>query len=1067
MSANPKNLGASILVVDDVPANLRLLAEILANQGYRVRPVSEARLALASAQVEPPDLIVLDILMPGMSGYEVCERLKADEQTRDIPVIFTSALHEVADKVRAFSVGGVDYITKPFQVEEVLIRVTTHLTLRNLQKDLQQKNALLQQEIRERERVEASLRESEERYRRLVELSPEAIMVRQGSRFVYANVAAVKLFAANSSENLIGRSIMDFVHPDYLEAVKQQVRKIFEERKLTPLTEQKLVRLDGQAIDVEVAGAPITYQGEPATQVVIRDVTERKQTQKFIQESEKRYRSIFENATTGIFQVTLHGKFTTANPALARILGYASIKELMRTVTNIAEQVYVVPQHWYDITSLVQGIQEPVKVESRCRCKDGREILVNLTIWAVRDEQDETRYFEGFLEDITEHKQMEEALVKERNLLHTLINSTPDFIYVKDTEHRFLLANNAMVRSMGLTMLDNLIGKTDFDFYPVKLAKRYYADEQTVVKTGQPLINREEPHFDPETGAMKWFLTTKMPLRDAQNNIVGFVGINHDITERKRAEEILFTQATLLRSVAGAMTCLLVKTDFRSAITQALELLGFATEVDRIYIFENHPHPETDEMLMSQRFEWVQDASEAQIENPKLQNLPYHPQFSRWYKTLRANKTISGLVREFPQSERVLLEAQNILSTIIVPIMIQEQFWGFIGFDACHTERQWREEEESILFAMAGSIGGAIARQQTEVELIAANKELIETLEDLQRTQTQLILAGKMAALGQLVASIAHEINTPLGAIQSSIRNIVATLDQILEHLPTFFRTLSAELQQEFLALLKRALHKDVTLSASEERQFKHALVETLRAYHLDNAAKIADTLVNMGVYENVQPFLPLLKAPDYPRILNMAYQLSGLHESTQIITAATDRASKVVVALKTYARHDQSGEMIEADITEGIETVLTLHYSQYKHGVEVIREYEALRPILCYPDELNQVWANLIHNALQAMDYKGTLTIAVRKRGEQILVSITDTGRGIPDELQSKIFEPFFTTKLEGEGSGLGLNIATKVIAKHRGTITFDSQPGKTTFYVSLPIRSQAEDGTEGKIKQ
>lgn len=142
---------ASILVVDDTRANLRFLANILTLQGYTVRPAINGTMALSSAQAKPPDLILLDILMPDMNGYEVCAKLKADPATRDIPVIFLSALNEVLDKVRAFDIGGVDYITKPFQVEEVVVRVETHLALRNLQRCLEEKNEQLQKEIAARE----------------------------------------------------------------------------------------------------------------------------------------------------------------------------------------------------------------------------------------------------------------------------------------------------------------------------------------------------------------------------------------------------------------------------------------------------------------------------------------------------------------------------------------------------------------------------------------------------------------------------------------------------------------------------------------------------------------------------------------------------------------------------------------------------------------------------------------------------------------------------------------------------------------------------------------------------
>ena len=136
-----------ILVVDDTPANLRLLSKMLNEQGYRVRPVPDGRLALAAAQAKPPDLILLDIRMPDLNGYQVCERLKAESRTKDIPIIFISALDAVQDKVKAFTVGGVDYITKPFHIEEVLARVETHLALRKLQEQLELANQKMAQEL--------------------------------------------------------------------------------------------------------------------------------------------------------------------------------------------------------------------------------------------------------------------------------------------------------------------------------------------------------------------------------------------------------------------------------------------------------------------------------------------------------------------------------------------------------------------------------------------------------------------------------------------------------------------------------------------------------------------------------------------------------------------------------------------------------------------------------------------------------------------------------------------------------------------------------------------------------
>ncbi|MBD3308552.1 diguanylate cyclase [candidate division KSB3 bacterium] len=179
-----KNLSGTILVVDDTSANLRLLIKILSEQGHKVRPAPSGSLALNSARSAPPDLVLLDIKMPDMDGYTVCQALKADDRTRDVPVIFISALNDVFDKMKAFSLGAVDYITKPFQQEEVLARVHTHLTIRRQQQQIQAQNAVLeaqstealelnaklQEEIYERQRIHEELIKANQELQRLASL---------------------------------------------------------------------------------------------------------------------------------------------------------------------------------------------------------------------------------------------------------------------------------------------------------------------------------------------------------------------------------------------------------------------------------------------------------------------------------------------------------------------------------------------------------------------------------------------------------------------------------------------------------------------------------------------------------------------------------------------------------------------------------------------------------------------------------------------------------------------------------------------------------------------------------
>jgi len=346
---------------------------------------------------------------------------------------------------------------------------------------------------------------------------------------------------------------------------------------------------------------------------------------------------------------------------------------------------------------------------------------------------------------------------------------------------------------------------------------------------------------------------------------------------------------------------------------------------------------------------------------------------------------------------------------------------------------------------------------QLQQQLTAQNEELHNTLEELQTTQQELIQSEKMAALGQLIAGVAHEINTPLGAISSSVNSIKTLLSQTLTLLPEFFRSLSEAQLPVFLALLQKALAKEKMLSAKEERKLKRKLIRQLEEQEIENAAVVADTLVDMGIYDNVEPWLSLLQCSESQRILDTADKLSDLNRSSQAIEIAAQRASKVVFALKSFARFDQSGKKVKADITEGLETVLTLYHNQLKSGsIKVIKRYTQLPLIWCYADELNQVWTNLIHNALQAMDYQGTLTIDASLQNHQVVISITDSGKGIAQEIKEKIFEPFFTTKRAGEGSGLGLDIVRKIVEKHEGNITVASQPGKTTFTVSLPYRTE-----------
>jgi len=404
-------------------------------------------------------------------------------------------------------------------------------------------------------------------------------------------------------------------------------------------------------------------------------------------------------------------------------------------------------------------------------------------------------------------------------------------------------------------------------------------------------------------------------------------------------------------------------------------------------------------------------------------------------------------------------------SILCVPLVNQGKLAGIVYLEnnlATGAFTQKRVETVQLLGAQAAiSLDNAhlyedLAEYNRTLEAKVAERthELSETLDHLKATQEELIQSEKMAALGQLVAGIAHEVNTPLGAIRASIGNISDAISESIRQLPQLFQKLSSQQQHDFFALVETTFDSQKqNLTAREERKFKRKLIAHLEESEIDNADEIADTLVDMGIYQHVEPFMSLLKSEDNSFIVQTAYNLSMQHCNSQNIMTAVDRASKVVFALKSYARRDLEGKKTPANVTAGLNVVLTLYQNQLKQGVEVITDYQEVPEILCYPDELNQVWTNLIHNAIQAMDNQGSLEITVAQQDNHLVIQITDSGKGIEEEIKPRIFEPFFTTKPVGEGSGLGLDIVRKIIEKHQGKIEVASQPGKTTFSVFLPI--------------
>ncbi|MDJ0874050.1 MAG: sigma 54-interacting transcriptional regulator [Desulfobacterales bacterium] len=284
MPDNTINLESDILLVDDEVSNLKLLTQVLSEAGYTsLRSARRPKLAIDSALVQPPNLILLDVRMPEMDGFEVCRRLKQEERTRDIPIIFVSALQNMEDRVQGFEAGGVDFIAKPFQAREVLARVRTHLILRNLQLSLEdlvdQRTSELAVEVTERKNAEEILAQSEERLRTLFEHANDGILTLEGDRITDCNQRALEILK-RPREEIVGHDPSAFSptrQPDGKpSAAKVQVlvKRAYDGEPL--IFDWVCIRGDGAKVDLEVSLNKVDIGQKPTLLALWRDITRRK-----------------------------------------------------------------------------------------------------------------------------------------------------------------------------------------------------------------------------------------------------------------------------------------------------------------------------------------------------------------------------------------------------------------------------------------------------------------------------------------------------------------------------------------------------------------------------------------------------------------------------------------------------------------------------------------------------------------------------------------------------------------------------------------------------------------------
>lgn len=562
-----------ILVVDDEPKLLQATARQLRKANYVVIEARTGEVGLTLASKQQPDLILLDVVLPDIDGVEVCRRLKANPATSDALVVLLSSFRIESDsQADGLEAGADGYIARPISNRELLARIKGLIRLK---------------------RAETALRVSEERFSLATQGANDGLWDWDiANQTLYWSPRLQELLGYAEDELEVEFETFEaLLHPDDRAQTRAAIEAHLtqgepysvEHRLLAKSGEYRWHSARGQALWDE-AGQPVRMVG------ITSDITDRKQAEEELEqraaqlmlinqigsqigatravdqvlhETARLIQAAFDYHHVALFLVegerltleSIAGSYERyfppghSQPLTAGINGWVARhgeKVVVNDVTaepryasltaahSITQSELCLPIKVAGQTVGVLDIQSP-RLDGFCRNDViAMEALTHQIAVAIEN----ARLHEAVQQELAERKQTEAKLAEERNLLRTLIDNLPEYIYVKDRQSRFVVANVALARLMGGSGPEDLIGQTDFDFYPPELAGQYNADEQQVINAGQPLIDKEEPLVE-ASGRTGWLLTTKVPLMNDTGRVTGVVGLGRDITERKQLEQRL------------------------------------------------------------------------------------------------------------------------------------------------------------------------------------------------------------------------------------------------------------------------------------------------------------------------------------------------------------------------------------------------------------------------------------------------------------------------------------------------------------------------------------------------
>jgi len=1019
------------LLVEDSENDAALILRQLRSGGYDVSSerVDTAEAMSAALRRHPWDVILADYKMPHFSGPAALELLKASG--KGLPFILVSGSIGEEQAVAVMKAGADDYIMK-----DKLGRLVP-----TIERELR-----AAAEWRERKLVEMALQESEKKYRELVEYA-NSIILRwtNDGKITFLNEFGQKFFGYSEAE-ILGRHVVGTIVPDS-ESSSRDLRDLIDQIGAHPVefaqSINENIRRNGERVWVAWNNRPVRDEQGLVKEILSigSDITERRRMEEALRESQALYQSLVDQLPAGVFRKDLEGRYVFVSPWFCRLKGIKEEAFLGRTPREVAASEGAKPgadqralryvAAGMDDHARVMQTGKPIEViEEHTDAAGGKKFLRALKIPVV-DQAGKIIGSQGVVFDITALKLSEEALRQEQTLFTDLISTIPDHIFFKDRKSRFVRVNDAMAKWFGLGSPDEAVGKTDFDEFSEEHAWQSYEDEQRIMSTGNALIGLEEKETWPD-GRTTWMSTTKVPLRDADGNITGLVGISRDITERKRAVDDVRLNESLLRATLESTADGILVVDANGVVVDYNKQFVAMWRI-----------PES--VLVTHEDQKLLDAVLEQLAAPEV--------FLAGVRALYAQPDKESLDTLQFKDGRVFerfSHAQQLGDRIVGRV------WSFRDV----TKRVQAEARNRELAALLDNANDAIYVTTLDNTILYWNRgaELTygwTSAEAVNRKTLDLLTVDPVAEVAK-TAVLLKEGNW------SGERWRMTKDGRKVEVFSRMMLVRDEQGQPRSIF----SINTDITEKKQLEAQF-------LRAQRLESIGALAS-----GIAHDLNNVLaPIIIGA--PLLRELAKDQTSRHLLKTMETSA-QRGAAIVRQVLTFARGVE-GERVTLQPRHLLREMEKLAAETFPKGIRIDSDVASdLFPVLGDATQLHQALLNLCVNARDAMPNGGVITLAAAnvvltkeaaekipgaQPGSYACLRVVDTGTGIPPEVEAKMFEPFFTTKGVGKGTGLGLSTVLGIVRSHGGFVRVDSKVGKgSTFELYLPATTNEQVAVKGE---